>query len=718
MDIELKTRHNLPSQPTSFIGRETEIAEITALLTNPACRLLTLVGPGGIGKTRLGLEAVRHTLDAFPDGAYFVPLQPLQSDTQVVSAIINALPLRSTGSPYQQLLDYLGERCLLLVMDNYEHLRDGAGLLGELLAAAPRLKVLVTSRHILKLREEWVRHIKGMNFPDDQNGAERYDAVDLFVERAVQVCGDFSLTHEREHVINICRLVEGMPLALELAASWTRALSCQSIADEIRSGIDFLTTDLTNIPERHRSIPAVLAHSWALLAEDARVVFRRLAVFRGGFTRQAAEAVAGASLRTLARLVDSSLVRLNGGGRYDIQELLRQYAEGQLLAAGESDATCDAHCRYYADFMQEYAPDVKGRRQLEALDEIEADWNNVRAAWEWAVEHGDYDALEQMAETLQLFCDMRIRFQEGEALFRHAVETLAPKTMPPEVWDWLNLRRIAVWLLPEHRISEALRTQVERILANARQASNQAKTAFCLWILGEFCRCNHEYPAALAFYEESQEHFRRLNETYYMGRVLRGWSFSYRVLYPYPETPDRNEEHLRLTRATGDMHGLGHAVLYEAGEAGWRGEHEVAEQYLQEAVDIHRQISDPKSLGFALAALAQRAFMKGEFGRAEELVEEALHAASDVDMPLIEYLLLEVLGMIALIGEDYAAARRLLDERQLLDSRDLRYIGNVEASGFNILSRAAYALLDEQQPRQHLYHRHQVKEKHAPRAEK
>ncbi|MCB0180454.1 MAG: AAA family ATPase, partial [Anaerolineae bacterium] len=311
----VKQPHNLPRQPTSFIGRRTEITRLRERLTDPDCRLLTVVGPGGIGKTRLAIEAAAAVTPNFAHGVYFAPLQGIYSGDYLVSAIAEAVNFSLSGhlEPLAQVLNYLSDKMMLLLLDNFEQLvaQGGPAIVMELLAAAPQIKLMVTSREVINLREEWLYPVRGLPVPptDQPDGSDADDAVQLFVARARQVQPDFSADDEREAVLQICRLVEGIPLAVELAASWTKTLSCPAIAAEIQRSLDFLVTPLRNVSDRHRSMAAVFDTSWQLLSENEQHVFKRLSVFRGGFQRAAAEPVAGATLATLAALVDKSLLR-------------------------------------------------------------------------------------------------------------------------------------------------------------------------------------------------------------------------------------------------------------------------------------------------------------------------------------------------------------------------------------------------------------------------
>ncbi len=325
---------NLPTQPTHFFGRTAELAEFTALLQDPACRLLTLVGPGGIGKTRLALELADRVTPHFADGVYYVPLQALHKADNILSAIIASIPLHiSSGEdPQQRLLDYLQAQHLLLVLDNFEHILAGIDLLSAILDHASQVKILVTSRESLKLREEWLRQIRGLDYPENGSTASQpYSGVQLFVERARRLRGDFVPDAHYSHIVRICQIVEGTPLALELAAGWIKSLSCREIAEELQQDWDILAARAPDAPERHRSMQAVFDHSWQLLTEDEQAGLRRMAVFRGGCTREAAQQVAGADLPLVAALVEKSLLRHDlDSGRYDMQELLRQYMQEQL----------------------------------------------------------------------------------------------------------------------------------------------------------------------------------------------------------------------------------------------------------------------------------------------------------------------------------------------------------------------------------------------------
>jgi DNA-binding SARP family transcriptional activator/predicted ATPase len=430
--------HNLPL-PTLFVGREVELAQVVSRLNNSECRLLTLVGPGGVGKTRLAIEGARHFLlpernlggAGFADCIYTVNMAALNPEGVVMQAgnehsppcqrfavaIADALRFSLLGPNHvvDQLLAQLRHKTMLLILDNYEPLSKVDPFTMDILQSAPGIKLLVTSRERLNLREEWVMEIGGL---------QSAGAVELFVHQAERVRSGFALTPSEEKTIaRICRLVEGFPLALELAAGWLRVLSCGEIVQEIEKSLDFLHSSKSDVPERHRSMRAVFARSWQRLSPQEQVAFRQLSVFRGGFQRAAAERVAAATLPILSGLVDKSLLRLahsahsnghipSGGGRYEIHELLRQFAAEELAQAPEEEKRVYAdHAAYYADWFDAQTQNrtKKALNEQEFIEsaKLQLELENIRAAWEWTMAHGNFEEAGTINSALRLFDMMR-----------------------------------------------------------------------------------------------------------------------------------------------------------------------------------------------------------------------------------------------------------------------------------------------------------------------
>jgi predicted ATPase/DNA-binding SARP family transcriptional activator len=339
-------RHNLPPSSTPFVGRDEELADLADLMSDPDCRLVTLIGPGGIGKTRLALQVAAGQVGLFAQGVTYVPLATLRSADLLVPATAHALQLQfhSQENAEQQLLDFLRAKEMLLVLDSMECVLDGSDLLAKILLDAPEVVLLVTSRQRLNLHEEWAYHVDGLAYPGTPTTEEleTFGAIALFVQTARRAHRKFLLTEgEGTHVARICQLVEGMPLAVELAAASIPARTCEEIAMELERDLDTLATSLRNMPARHRSLSAAFEHSWRLLSEGERAALCQLSRFPDGFGAEAAEQVAGASSQMLTSLVDKSLLRRSTSGRYEMHRILKWCAAQKLKAASPLAGTAE-----------------------------------------------------------------------------------------------------------------------------------------------------------------------------------------------------------------------------------------------------------------------------------------------------------------------------------------------------------------------------------------
>ena len=431
--VSVPNRLNPPALPlplTSIIGREHELHAIIQKIQEPSCRLFTLIGLGGVGKTRLAMEVAHRLGDTFESGVCFVSLVGTSSAEFIIPAIADALGFVFSGTLElkAQLFHFLKEKQTLLILDNLEHLLDGIELLDDLLQYAPKVKILATSREQLNLRAEWVFEVQGLpvysNVELSKPGSN--SAVALFVERARQVNANFSPSPEDLALItHICSLMEGLPLGLELAASWVRLISVQEIAFEIERSIDFLTTTVRDVPQRHRSLRAVFDHSWNLLSPEERLAMQRISLFRGGFTREAAEQEAGASLPILSALVEKSLVRRSAAKRYDLHDLIGQYAATFLAQNSQIEFhTTTVFCEYYLNLLILRDGCLRSSLQKVTLMELSQEIDNLRKAWDLAVTNGMVTLLGKSASPLWYFYNLRDALREGEIAFSKAADAV------------------------------------------------------------------------------------------------------------------------------------------------------------------------------------------------------------------------------------------------------------------------------------------------------
>ncbi len=586
------TRHTLPLQPTPFVGREQELQLIAERLRDPTCRMLTLVGPGGVGKTRLALQAATAPTGLFRHGAHFIPLVAVNETDLIVLALAGALrlPLHSEASPKTQWLDYLADKEMLLVLDNFEHLLDGAGLLAETLSSVPGVKLLVTSRQRLNLHWEWPINIKGLEFP--QTGESRelsaYSAGRLFLQTAARAYPDFALAKDDEPSIKrICRDLEGLPLGIELAAAWVEVLSCHEIAMRIEDHLETLNTTLPEVALRHRSLWATFDQSWELLSDTERSAFKRLSVFHGGFEREAAERVAGASLSQLSALMHKSLLRRSAGGQYEMLYVLQQYADARLRESPEEwQEVRRRHCAYYLDFLARQQPAIKTPKEKDALEAITGVMENAREAWRWAAFHGEREAIAQSMPALYTFYNRRCWFEAGEQAMAQAVAGLR-ETAEDDERTCLVLGQVL-----------------------ARQA----------W----FCQGMARFEEAQQLLEQSLALFRRSGALDQIAHPLNSLAVIAGKSGRYAEAQRLLGESLAIYRQTGNLSGVA-TCLGNMGTAAWKaGDQTEAERCFGEALALAQETGNPWDIAAGYNGLGLVAEATGNYAEAERLQRQGL----------------------------------------------------------------------------------------------
>jgi predicted ATPase/transcriptional regulator with XRE-family HTH domain len=670
-DKPAPARHNLPRLLTTFVGRCAELSAMDQLLNDPYCRILTLVGPGGIGKTRLAIEFASQQLDRFPDGVTFVPLAPLSSPFFLVPTIADAVGLVFQGrsQPRNQLLNFLSGKQTLLVLDNCEHLLDGVDLYVEMLECAPGLKLLVTSRELLNLKGEWVFEIQGLPVPtiSEIARAEEFSAIALFLQSAKRVMAGFELLPEdRLWAVKICRKLEGMPLGIELAAAWVRVLSCREIYTEIEKNIDFLSAPARDLPERHHSMRAVFEHSWDMLNEKEQQALGKLSVFRGGFKREAAEHVTGADLPLLSMLLSKSLVRRTPSGRYDQHELLRQFAAHRLEENPTEEAyTRSRHSVYYLGWMREAQTALMSQHQHEVLAEMSAEVSNLRASWEWAIKNRQPALISETAWPIFYLHELRSLFHEGERIFTQAVRGFQADPAASEVERDTHASTLAyLEVFRGYLIARQGRvTEADQILRHNVE------------ILAEQADPSH-YAIALLF----------------SGIVLR-----------YTGELQKSSEYLRkaheLTFGTGQgwIHGAS-AVLIGVVEHDLRNLVD-AQQWLEKGLFLCRTVGEPVLLAYAISSKAQTASALGCFAEVEPLLEEGLCISAEIGHYFTQALLLEQWARLCFAAGDPSRAIALGREsitmyREYNDrwhlSRALSMLGKFEQATGNVVRSSGY----------------------------
>lgn len=668
---------NLPAALTPFLGRERELAELARLLADPKVRLLSIVGPGGMGKSRLAVEAARQETGRYPDGVWFVPLAPLHTVEDSVPAIAGVLGFAfqsDARSLQQQLLDYLREKALLLVLDNFEHLVGGARLVADSLQAAPRVKIVVTSRERLRLSGETVYQLGGMDFPDGETPADSaaYSGLELFLQSARFARPDFALEpQEAVDVARICRAVDGAPLGIVLAAGWVAVLSLPEIVAEMEQGLDFLAADLRDLPERQRSLRAVFDHSWRLLGEEERRVLEQMSIFRGGFTRQAALEILGAGLPILTALLNKSLLQRTATGRYELHELVRQYAAEKESQQPASIQLRARHARYYLALLRGQMDDLSGRGLQSRLATVAADLENIREGWAWAAEVDESGLIGSALESLCRYYEWQGRYAEGAAASTQAV-TLAQSAGEAR-WEvnalisQANFRRT----LGEQAEARRLLNESASVLAQLNRAGEDVRREQAELALGSarLARDAGEGSIAKQRYTEAMILYEQLADYLSVARTLSELSYVLRNLKIGDEMGQSKEhtgEAIQAARRAVSIcrqhnYPLGVAEGLIQVSASVNPFLEEAQQSLEESLALYQQLNIESGI---IAAECQIGFVKlarGEYSEARLVNQRVLKAAERSGHLALAARAYCHLGMIDLANKVYDSAYQMLD---------------------------------------------------------
>jgi len=675
-----KPPHQLPHPSTAFVGREVEIKTLVARLQDPACRLLTLIGPGGIGKTRLALEVARTFVDPafaalFPEGIFFVGLMPVDTAAGMIAALAEAIGFTfyTNTPPQQQLFNYLANRKLLLILDNFEHLAQESSLIADLLAAAPAVKLLATARETLPLQAAYFHAVQGLSYPSTQQptieAAAVMDAVRLFAQSAQRHQPTFALPQQLDSVVSICRLVGGMPLALELAAAWLKSLSCAQIAQKLEKGVALLHTNLLDIPERHRNMRLVFEQTWQRLTEQEATVMQRLAIFRGGFTLAAAEQVAQASIHTLAALVEKALIRLDETGRYQVHELLHQFAHEKLsVDKVQAEATAAAHASFFLNLANQLKPSLEDRRQQTALATLQADIDNLRVAWLWALQQPELPGITQALDSLYEFFLFTCRYSEGKELFANsaALRGGAKGDRQPLATDVMATQLATRAAVFAYHLGEYAQPSdhFRALLAVAPTAELQRDIAIAHTILGQIAGWQGKEDEAEKYLQKSVALYEALGDHSSMAAVLHGMAEMYAHGWVFQKAVDSAQACLDIGVQLGrdDLIGSGHYTLGYAHKS--LGRPKLALYHYRQGCIYTEKTSD--RLGYALSVggvgielcqLGQKQWAQGF-----ALIQQSLAICREIGHFVHIVTRLFSLGQACIHGKRYAEAIPFAEE--------------------------------------------------------
>jgi predicted ATPase len=727
-----RTPTNLPASLTSFVGREKVIEAIRSMLWKVDVRLLTLTGPGGTGKTRLALQVAGAMLDDFQDGAFFVELAALNDPALVPSTIAQTLGLPETVGRHpvlDSLKEYLRDKRLLLVLDNFEQLLGAALVVDALVRAAPNLKVLVTSRAPLHLSGERDFPVPPLALPDGQeilslrrmddhsvlSPPERSDAsvlatvesVRLFVERAQAVRPDFAVTEENAAAVaEICVRLDGLPLAIELAAARVKFLSPQALLARLDSRLKLLTGGPTDLPARHQTLRDTIAWSYDLLTPGEQQFFRRMAVFQGGRTIEALEAIcsgAGMQISVLAgieSLVDKSLLQVregeDGEARYWMLETIHEYAREKLAESGEGEALAERHAAYFVALAEEAPPKLRGKEQLLWLGRLEDEQDNLRAAFDWAAQRGDAELALRLASSLGIFWQIRSYLSEG----RERLSTALSLPGPPALRS--RALRVAGDLATLQEDYAAASSFVEESLALAEKAGTKEDVAAALYTLGrlatydgdlviaqaslarclDLCReMGDEWGSALAlnglgylanrrgdwqehhaYVEEAAHLLRKRGDSWATARALNNLGVSLRIHHAdYDKARLIAEETLALCRALKDKMGIGLSFANIGLSAINQGDFPVARAFMERALAVFHDINFKQKIGETLSNLSEIVRSQGDYAQAQKIAGESVAIFEELGSKVGIAFSVDVLALSVACHGDYSRALALLE---------------------------------------------------------
>jgi len=663
-----RSANNLPPAATPFIGREQELRALNDLLDDPACRLITLHGLGGMGKTRLAIQAASDR--QYRDGIYFISLEEIDSPELLVYAISRIFSLRNLET-LDQLKNFLRRKEMLLILDNFEHILDAAAQVSEIIANAPSVKIMVTSREPLDLREEWLFEVGGLPYPPLGDATtispDKFPAVQLFQQIARKSGIRTDWNRDRESIIQLCHYAEGMPLGVELAASAIRQSSYTQIINQLQQDLGVLQTRVRNVPDRHRSVESLLEYSWQRLDDTERRVLAQLSVFRGGIPELAALKICAAPLPLLEKLVQKSLLRPLGANRYIMHALMHQFAAGKLGADPTALAEVRSrHATYFETFLVVREPQLMDTRQKQARAEIAQDLDNIRLAWDWWTSQIDAEAMARTVYPLQVFFTSRGGVSQGASMFQQGLDVLENQAdvsqsalarvmtalglLLVRLGQWEKVRTLFEQALPicERNTLPSIaarcltglaydmafiqlklddgRALAEQALQYYMDANDDVGVAAVRITLGSIAIFKEDFEEAVQEFEASIKVAERLDLPLPLSQAYFSLSHcAYRSL-KYKEAMQLAEHAIEIQQANDLKPEEGASLIAFGNSAIDLGFHLEAEHAYQRSLAIYREMDNPYGIGNAYEGLGNVALNKKEYDEAERYYQRAMEA--------------------------------------------------------------------------------------------
>ena len=716
--------NNLPALLTSFIGRENEVEALTKLLSD-GMRLVTLTGPGGTGKTRLGLKVAGDLIDHLDDGVFFVSLAPISDPDLVPSTIAHTLGVQEIEgqSILESLKNYLGDKERLLVLDNFEQVVSAAPTVSDLLTSCPGLKILATSREVLHLQGEHEFPVSPLTLPDledlpEAESLSQYEAVELFIQRAVALKADFSITNENTPAVaEICHRLDGLPLAIELAASRIKMLTSEAILERLSSRMKLLTGGARDLPERQQTMQSAIAWSHDLLEESEKVLFSQLSVFVGGFTLKGAEAVCNVDgdveidiLEGVSSLVDKSLLKQEASQIRDVDEprflmleTIREYGLESLREGEEEEETRRNHANFFLALVEEAEPKFQGSDQVVWLDRLEVEHDNIRAVLEWSLGDGKnvgarHALPQRLVGVLWWFWYIRGYLSEGQEWSEKAVsadsgasdsQKKSARTMSARAKALIG----AGVLMFQQEGNYEVESLAEEVLAIYRELEDKGGIAWSFYFMGSVAGEQGDLEQAKTLLEDGLTLFREIGDKWGIARSLYQLAKGARGMGEHERMNEFHEESLALFRELGDKWGTSFLLADLGMVALVQENYAQAKTLFEESLILSRELGNKGGIAGSLLSLGIVALWQEDYSQAKTLFEESLTLSREIGNKMGIPGSLGSLGIVALSQGDYGQARALFDETLTLN-RELGSKGGIADSllllGMVALSQGDY----------------------------